>query len=211
MFIYENIPDVKITDIIHNIRPIYYSRMPQTLREFCKAVDADPNFYANHSHIYIGSVALRRMHDQIYGYLERHAAVEYSIEDELANACISKPLGITFWAQGKSAYGNSCKIKDIAELYQLSSGKLWLPPHHQAKVTELGKVPETVAVILRDYIRYVLKCKDKDFDELQKELITLSNAGVLTVDYYNLISAEVNAYKEAMQNYQSNKNAKQNQ
>ena len=51
-----------------------------------------------------------------------------------------------------------------------------------------------MAVILRSYVKYVLKGKDKDFDELQKELIVLANAGVIDVEFYNEVANDMNKF-----------------
>ena len=57
-------------------------------------------------------------------------------------------------------------------------------------MTKTGKVPESVAAILRKYIAYALKCEDKDFNELQKELELLTNSKVLTEEFYAELSGE---------------------
>jgi hypothetical protein len=136
----------------------------------------------------IGSKTVKSFREQIYNYLESIDAVEYSIEDSLHNACIPSPLAITFAHKYPINTDHIWKIKDISDLYNLQSGKIKLPPHHQAKIAQFGKIPETVAETLREYIKYVLKCKDKDFEELKLELSTLESAGILTEELLNEIT-----------------------
>ena len=194
MFDFEKIPNIDLTDIVSGVNRKIFARMPKTLREFCEGVEADEKFYSHHSNFHVGTTTLKKFHNQIYAYLESLGAVEYSIEDSLSNACIESPLAITYMDRYKKPLDKSWKIKDIPDLYKFYTGKLWLPPHHEAKITQFGKVPESVAVILRGYVKYVLKCKDKDFDELQKELIILANAGVIDVEFYNEVAKEMNGF-----------------
>lgn len=199
MFIYEKIPDIKLTDIVKNVQTRIFNRMPKTLKEFCEGVEADGKFYPHHTNLWPGSKTVQSFHRQIYNYLETLGAVKYSINDTLLNANIDTPLAITYRGRVTPNADGLWRVKDIPVLYDLSSGKLRLPPHHQAKITEYGKVPETVAGMLRDYVRYVLKCEDKNPDELQRELITLASAGILTVDFYNQVEAEMKQYHKRME------------
>jgi len=160
------------------------------LIDFCKGVESNYFFYGSHSSFYIGSKTLSKFHKQIYAFLDSLDAVEYSINDSLSNACIPNPLGITYMGRTDISKSScSWKIKDIPILYKLNTGALWLPPHHQAKITQNGKVPESVAVILRGYVEYVLKCNDKQLNEIETELSTLANAGVLTEEFLSQISS----------------------
>lgn len=182
--------------------------MPQTLKEFCEGVDNDGKFYINHTNLWPGSKTVRSFHKQIYTFLETMGAVKYSVNDTLLNANIDTPLAITYRGWVKPNPDGLWRVKDIPILYNLSSGQVRLPPHHQAKITEYGKIPETVAGMLRSYVRYVLKCEDKDPNELQRELITLAGAGVLTVEFYNQIEHEMKQYRARME-AANNANAKQ--
>ncbi len=190
MFNYKNIPNIKLTEIVKDVNPKIFTRMPVYLVDFCKGVEADDFFYGSHSSFYIGSKTLSKFHKQIFTFLESLDAVEFSINDSLSNACIPSPLGITYMGRTDIPKSSgSWKINDIPLLYKLHTGELWLPPHHQAKITQNGKVPESVAVILRGYVEYVLKCKDKPLNELETELSALADAGVLTEEFLSQISS----------------------
>lgn len=215
MFDYSKIPDIELEDIVSDVNKKIFKRMPKTLAEFCRGVESDERFYSHHSSFGTYTKTLQKFHKQVYNYLEALGAVEYSIEDSLQNACINSPLGITYIGRFEKGLDESWKIKDIPMLYRFELGRLWLPPHHEAKVTQNGKVPESVAEILRGYIAYTIKCKDKNFDELQKELIILANAGVIDTKFYDKIAAEMNKSPEQKQQTiaqaESRKNLRQNQ
>lgn len=191
MFDYSKIPDVKLTDIVTKVDKRIFKRMPETLKEFCEAVDADSSFYPHHTNICMDSKTVRSFHSQIYKFLESLDAVTYSIEDGITNACIVTPLAITYYGRFKDGFNKVWKIKDIPELYRLGEGSLWLPPHHQASVTMRGKVPERVTMILRDYVKHVLKCPDKNYDELMIELGALARAGVLTDEFLHEVKLDM--------------------
>lgn len=190
MFIFEKIPNVKIASIVNGIPNNVLQRMPETLPEFCQGLQENPYFYSHHTNIWIGSKTVQKFHSQIMKYLESAEAVKYSVEDSLNAACIESPLGITYMSHPNKTLKPPFKVKDISALYDLTSDKLRLPTHHVAYVTKTGKVPESVAVILRKYIAYALKCEDKDFNELQKELELLTNSKVLTEEFYAELSGE---------------------
>ena len=208
MFDYSKIPEVALEDIVQDVNKKIFKRMPKTLAEFCRGVESDEMFYSHHSNFGTYTKTLQSFHKQIYGFLECLDAVEYSIEDSLHNACINSPLGITYIGRFEKNLGESWKIKDIPKLYRFELGRLWLPPHQEAKVTQKGKVPESVAEILRKYISYVIKCKDKDFDELQKELIILANAGVIDIKFYDKVASEINKTTEQKQQIINNVEAR---
>lgn len=199
MFDYSKIPDIELEDIVTDVNKKIFKRMPKTLAEFCSGVESDEMFYSHHTSFGTYTRTLQNFHKQIYNFLECLGAVEYSIEDSLHNACINSPLGITYIGRFDKKLGESWKIKDISKLYRFELGRLWLPPHQEAKVTQNGRVPESVAEILRKYIAYVIKCKDKDFDELQKELIILANAGVIDTKFYDKVASEINKTAEQKQ------------
>ena len=199
MFDYSKIPDIALEDIVTDVNKKIFKRMPKTLADFCRGVESDEMFYSHHSSFGTYTITLQKFHKQIYNYLECLEAVEYSVEDSLHNACINSPLGITYIGRFEKKLGESWKIGDIPKLYRFELGRLWLPPHQEAKVTQNGKVPESVAEILRSYVAYVIKCKDKDFEELQKELIILANAGVIDAKFYDQIAGEINKTPEQKQ------------
>ncbi len=199
MFNYSKIPDIMLEDIVDGVNKKIFKRMPKTLIDFCKGVESDEVFYSHHSSYGTYTKTLQKFHKQIYDYLDALDAVEYSVEDSLQNACINSPLAITYVGRFKKGLNESWKIKDIPILYRFELGRLWLPPHHEAKITQNGKVPESVAEILRGYIAYAIKCKDKDFDELQRELIILANAGVIDTNFYDKIAEEINKTAEQKQ------------
>lgn len=199
MFDYSKIPDVNITDIVTRVDKQIFKNMPKTLKDFCMTVDADPNFYHNHTNICMDSKTVRSFHSQIYRFLEKHDAVSYSIDDGLANACIVTPLAITYYGRYKDTLSKIWKVKDIAELYKLHEGSLWLPPHHQASVTMRGKVPSRVVMILQDYVKHVLKCADKNQGELLIELNALAKAGVLTNEFLQEVQIEMSDASNTLQ------------
>lgn len=190
MFIYENIPDTTISKVVKGISPSVYSKMPTKLIDFCKALEIENSFYFHHTKLYIGTKTIRDFHNQILTFLESHNAIKYSIEDTLQMACIQKPLAITYYDNHEELLNQTLRVKDISTLYHLASGNLWLPSHHVAAVTLHGHIPETVAVILRDYISYALKCEDKDYGELLRELITLANNKVIDEKFFDKLSKE---------------------
>lgn len=199
MFDYSKIPDIELEDIAQDVNKKIFKRMPKKLVEFCRGVESDDKFYSHHTNFGTYTKTLQSFHKQIYNYLEALGAVEYTIETSLQNACINSPLGITYIGRFQKGIDDTWKIKDIPMLYRFELGRLWLPAHHEAKVTQYGKVPESVAEILRGYIKYALKCGDKDFDELQKELIILANAGVIDTKFYDQIAGEINKTPEQKQ------------
>lgn len=184
MFIHENIPDVTLSEIVKKVPPKFYKRMPQKLSDFCLELEQKPSFYFNYSNISIDTVIAQRFHNQILEFLETQNAIKYSINDTLQMAGIPNPLAITYYKPGFDRK-KPLVVNDFSILYDLPSGKLWLPPHHVAKVTQFGRVPETVCKLLRHYVRYALKCEDKDFETLQAELNTLANYGVLDESFFN--------------------------
>lgn len=188
MFVYDKIPDKKITDIVNVSSSRIIKNMPKTLLEFCKAVEKDNFFYYHHTTMHIGSKTLKSFRKQIYDYLESVDAIEYSIEDPLHNACIQIPLTVTFNQSYPINEGQYLKIKDIPEIFDLKSGQIKLQPYHKIKFNQLKKIPENIAEVLRDYIKYVLKCKDKNFEELKLELATLETVGILTESLFKEIS-----------------------
>ncbi len=192
MFDYSKIPDIELEDIAQDVNKKIFKRMPKKLVEFCRGVESDDKFYSHHTNFGTYTKTLQSFHKQIYDYLEALGAVEYTIETSLQNACINSPLGITYIGRFQKGIDDTWKIKDIPMLYRFELGRLWLPAHHEAKVTQYGKVPESVAEILRGYIKYALKCGDKNFDELQKELIILENAGVINENFYEKVETEIN-------------------
>lgn len=200
MFDYSKIPDVKLTDIVTKVDKRLFLKMPKTLKEFCEAVDADDAFYPHHTNICMDSKTVRSFYSQIYKYLESLGAVSYSINDGITNACIVTPLAITYYARFKDSFNRVWKIKDIPELYKLGEGSLWLPPHHQASVTMRGKVPERVTMILRDYVKYVLKCPDKNQAELLIELNALAKAGVLDDEFFKEVSLDMVSFQNQQNN-----------
>lgn len=183
MFIYKNIPHINISNVAPNTNPKVFAHMPDTLTDFCKSLESDDKFFYNHTHFPISSKTIRKFFEQIQNFLDKHNAIQYSIDDTLQMACIQNPLGITFEGKYVPNENTSLKVRDISYLYQLNTGSLWLPSFHQTFFNIHGKVPETVCVILRDYVKYVLRCEDKNPDELQIELSALTNAGVIDIHF----------------------------
>lgn len=189
MFIYENIPDIKLSEIVDKKCRKIYEKLPEKIFDVCKGIENDKNFYANHTRYSIGSSkVISDMHKQMLSFLESHNAIKYSINDTLLMAGIKRPLAITYYDNHEELLNQTLRVKDISTLYHLASGILWLPPHHVAAATLHGHIPETVAEILRDYIAYALKCEDKDYDELLRELITLANNKVIDDKFFVKLS-----------------------
>ena len=191
MFIYDNIPDIKLSEVVDKKCKKIYEKLPQKLIDVCQGLENDKNFYSNRTRYSLGSSkVISDMHKQILLFLESHNAIKYSINDSLLMAGIKKPLAITFYNNHEELLNQPLRVKDISTLYHLASGNLWLPPHHVAAMTLHGHIPETVAEILRDYIEYVFKCEDKDFGDLLREIITLANNKVIDDNFYAKLTKE---------------------
>ena len=184
MFIYDKIPDIEISEIVKGIKPELYARFPKKLSDFCRGLESDPDFLFKHTRYHKGTKQYKNFYGQVLEYLELVGGVRYSMEDSLEVSCIQRPLAITHYGKNRPPY-QPLKVKDIADIYELDSGKIWLPPHHVGAMTRLGKIPDTVGIILHEYIEYASKCVDKNQLELQKELKTL-------LDYKVISSAEFN-------------------
>lgn len=183
MFVYENIPDEKTRDALKGVDFKNFPNIPEKIADVCMAVEFDPDFFWKYSKYYYGTKTVRNFTSALFSYLEEHGAVVYSINDSLKAACIRRPLAITYEGY-KPDEDNVWKVKDISRLYDLTSGTLRLPRHHQANITYRGTVPTRVKETLRDYIEYVLKCEDKDFGDLLKELVTLTKYDIIDDSFF---------------------------
>lgn len=187
MFIYDKIPSTTLEKVAPKTPIKVFKRMPQNLADFCNSIETDDYFWGHHSNLHISTKTIRDFYAEILSFLEANDAIEYSIFDTLQMAGIPAPLAITFSGRYEHNLKPNFNVDDLSNLFMLKTGKLWLAPHHQTRFESTGKVPEVVASILRDYVKYILKCKDKNFEELQTELTVLENAKIIDETLYNEI------------------------
>jgi hypothetical protein len=187
MFIYDKIPNDCVQDVIKikGLPSAFFQDMPRDVKDVCKGLERENNFYSSHAHSLIGNNGVRKFARSLYKYLECHDAIKYSVNDTLQMACVGTPKPAEPGKYPKSVKDGVWRIKDIGPYYQLDSGRIYIPMRHQqAFLHTKGYVPSTVASILRDYAYYATKCEDKNRKKLLKELETLLSYQVITTPEY---------------------------